>query len=39
MKNKISVKCSDARAINPILMEVKGVDTATACSDGKTVFS
>lgn len=39
MENKICVKCSDARAIHPILMEVKGVHPATNCSDGKIVFS
>lgn len=38
MENKISVKCSDARAIQPILMKVQGADTAPD-SDGKTVFS
>lgn len=35
MENEIGVNCSDARAIQPILTEEQGVDTATECSDGK----
>lgn len=35
MENKIGVKCSEAKAIQPILMEVQELDTATDCSDAK----